>query len=155
MNRHSLRTAGLVLAAAVLAACASTQSRWNGAERGHDDILQADRDRIQGMIAADVGDMELAMHDQLQYAHSNGHVDTKRSLIDTLRNKRAEYLSINVGERKIQRHDDIAVLTAPAQVEVIVGNTVHQLDGVYTAVYWYLDGRWQLLNYHSSARPKT
>lgn len=154
MNTHTLRTAGALLAAALLAACAGSQSAWTLADRGHDDILQADRTRIRAQISGDVGDMELALHDQLQYVHANGQVDTKASLIDALRFKRVEYLSVQVGERAIQRHGDIAVLTAPARIELIVGNTPRTLDSVYTAVYWHLDGRWQLLNYHSSAKPE-
>lgn len=141
-----LRAAGLLALLLGAAACA----RLVPSRVVTDDLRAADAERIAAMVDADPVRLDAMLDDTLTYAHSNGRVDSKRDLIDALVLQRIDYRVVDVGERRARRFGDVGIVTAPVRMEVAAGGRVHRLRGVYTAVYWWRDGGWRLVAYHSS-----
>ena len=112
--------------------------------------LAADRARSEAMIAADAERLHALLHDDLTYTHSNGQVDTKASLLRALASGRVDYRAIEPRDLRVRVHGPTAVVTG--SVGIVVATPRRQLDlaSVYTAVYWWQDGRWQLAAYQSS-----
>jgi hypothetical protein len=120
---------------------------------GHDrqaSALGADRERIEALISADPGQLDRVLHDSLTYTHSNGRTDSKVSLVESLESGGVEYRSIEPRRRSVRVHGDTAVVTAAVRMQVAAGDRELDLTSVYTAVYWWQDGRWQLAAYQSN-----
>ena len=117
-----------------------------------DEVLVADLERIEAMIAADPARLEAILHPLLTYTHSNGLIDTRDSLVESLVAARVDYRAIAPLDPSVRVLGDTAVITTRAQLEVAAGGQVLDLDSVYTAVYQREAGGWRLVAYHSSPR---
>ena len=115
-------------------------------------VLDADRMRIDAMIASDADALDALLHEELVYTHSNGKVDTKDSLMETLARGDIDYRRIQRGAEAVRAERNAAVVSAPVEMEVAAGGQLHQITGVYTAVYFWQSGRWQLVAYQSSSQ---
>jgi len=114
------------------------------------DLLSADTARAAAMVDADPKRLDAALDDALTYAHSNGRVDSKASLVDALASGRVDYRAIESGGPTARVFDDTGIVTGRVQIDVTaVGRMLH-LRSVYTAVYRRHAGHWRLVAYHSS-----
>jgi len=147
MRRAKLRVRVLAGALALAAAaCASpiASDAWP------DQVLQADRFRADAMVNADPIQLEQSLHERLTYTHSNGLTDDKNSLVAALISNALDYQSIETRSRNVRMNGPTAVVTGLANMRVAGDGLVLELRGVYTAVYWRVDERWQLVAYQST-----
>jgi ketosteroid isomerase-like protein len=79
-------------------------------------ILEADRRRIEAMIAADEEELECFFTEDLVYTHTNGVADTKATLIDKIRTGSYDYTGIET--------DDILVRPIGDRTAVLTGHAV-------------------------------
>jgi len=135
------KLAGLVAAGLVLA-CASAVDRSG-------EVLAADRARLDAMVAVDRPTLESSLHESLQYTHSNGRVDTRDALIESLASGTVDYQVVRPIDPQVEVRGETAVLTARVAMQVEAAGKVHDLTLRYTAVYFLEDGRWQLAVYQS------
>ena len=140
----------LVWAAALFTGCAPNRADPPEASDARGAILAADRMRIDAMIAGDTGALDPLLHEELIYTHSNGKVDTKTSLMEMLAQGDIDYLKIQRGAEEVRLGRNAGVVSAPVEIEVAAGGQLHQITGVFTAVYFWQDGRWQLVAYQSA-----
>ena len=147
-----LTIALLVWAPALFTGCAPTRAEPPEASDAGGAVLDADRLRIDAMITGDMGALDALLHEELIYTHSNGKVDTKTSLMETLAQGDIDYRLIQRGAEAVRVERNAGVVSAPVEMEVAAGGQLHQLTGVYTAVYFWQDGRWQLVAYQSTSR---
>ena len=136
--------AASALSAAV--GCASTS------EIGDDpaSVLEADHARSAAMVEADAEALDARLHSSLTYIHSTGSVDGKRALIDTLLSGRIDYQLIDSPESRARLFEEVAIVSGPVHMRVRADHRTHEIDSVYTAVYWWRAERWQLVAYQSS-----
>jgi hypothetical protein len=153
MTRRSIwLTIGLLVwGVALFTGCAPTGVGPPEAPHAPGAVLDADRMRIDAMIAGDAGALAVLLHEELIYTHSNGEVDTKASLMETLAQGDIDYRRIQRGTEAVRAERTAAVVSAPVEMEVAAGGQLHQITGVYTAVYFWQDGRWQLVAYQSAS----
>jgi hypothetical protein len=140
------RAAGILLVLAGTAACV----RHVPSQAVSGDLLRADGARAAAMIDADPARLGLLLDDALTYAHSNGRIDSKSTLVDALTSGRIDYRVVERGQVTARVFDETGIVTGPVRIEVAAAGRVHHLAGVYTAVYRWRDGLWRLVAYHSS-----
>ena len=116
-------------------------------------VLRADRERAAAQIAADPERLRAVLHERLRYTHSTGQVDTRDSLVESLRAGRVDYRVIEAQDPEVRLRDGAAIVTGPVRMEIAAEGRLHRLAGLYTAVYWWEAGRWQLVAYHSGPAP--
>jgi hypothetical protein len=104
------------------------------------------------MISANRIALEKALHPTLTYVHSNGKLDTRASLVDSLVAGTVDYLSIEPLEPRVRVRDDTAVLTTEIRMQVEAAGVVHDLKMSVTAVYFLTEVGWQLAAYQSVRR---
>ena len=78
----------LILLAAISAAMLHAADDPRGAA-----VLKADDERTAAYTAADKEKLDAILSDDLRYAHSNGGVDTKSSMIEALTSGKTKYKS--------------------------------------------------------------
>ncbi|MEY2597874.1 MAG: hypothetical protein RLZZ142_133 [Verrucomicrobiota bacterium] len=117
-------------------------------------LLAADDARLDAMIHPSREALDALLCDDLRYAHSNGVVDTKASLIDALVSGRLRYLANTPSERNFSfPAPDVATMSGTTRIHVAgpSGNTEATL--LFLAV-WKREGeRWRFFAWQSCRLP--
>lgn len=117
-------------------------------------LTTADNARVGAMLRPDSAALGAALSDELRYAHSNGIVDTKDSLIDTLLKGRTKYLSYDYEERKFSfPAPEIALMSGRAHIKAATASG--EMDSVlsYLSVWRLEKGQWRFLAWQSCRLP--
>lgn len=113
-----------------------------------DAVMEAARGWTQSAVKQDEAGLRRFLSDDLTYAHSNGHVQTRAEYITAVTRGPARYESFNFSDVKITFYGKTAVLTGFVDVKMV--NT--PLFRVRTLqVYVDNAGQWQMAA-HQSAR---
>ena len=117
-------------------------------------LRAAEEERVAAVIAADRERLEAILSDELHYAHSNGKVDTKATLIETLVSGRTDYESFDYRDVKwIPAGEDAAVMAARVLIGLRNADGRQQIDLNVLAV-WRREGeRWRFVAWQSSRNP--
>lgn len=128
------------------------------AEPGSADVMAAvtaaDAARQRAFVAADRAELAAILSDELRYAHSNGKVDTKAMLMETLLDGRSDYESFDYEERNFTPAGPGVVLMSG---RVIVGlrnaDGPQRIDLNFLAVWRQEGGAWRFLAWQSCRNP--
>lgn len=115
-----------------------------------DEVRAAQALRIEATLNADVDELDKCYADDLVYAHSDGRVDDRATLLAGIGSGRVDYQKIEIVEQGIRVYDGVAVITGSADFLVLAGEQVNDMTLSFTSVYVQKDGRWQFVSWHSS-----
>jgi hypothetical protein len=117
-------------------------------------ILAADEERMNATKSADSDKLNAILSDDLRYAHSNGSVDSKATLIAALVSRKSIYQSFDYKERKIvSAGPNAAVMSGRVLVGILSGEQRILLDLNYLAVWRQENGKWRFLAWQSCRNP--
>ena len=114
----------------------------------------ADDARVAAMRGADREKLTAIFSDELRYAHSNGGVDSKSSLIDTLAAGRTKYVGYQYEERKFTfPAPGIALMTGRAHI--VAETATGTMDSVlgFLGVWREEQGQWRFIAWQSCKLP--
>ncbi len=117
-------------------------------------VRAADDARVAAMRQPDRAALEEIFSDALHYAHSNGVIDTKASLIEILVSGKARYLGYDHVDREFRfPAPGIALMTGRARIQA--ESAKGAMDSVlsYLAVWREEDGKWKFLAWQSCRLP--
>jgi hypothetical protein len=115
-------------------------------------ILEVDRRRTDAMVSGDESGLEAHFTEDLTYAHTNGVLDTKATLIDRIRDGTYDYAAIEADDVLVKTVDDgAAVLTGRAilSVRTATGETV-EVPIRFTSVYVRDGVQWKMTAWQST-----
>jgi ketosteroid isomerase-like protein len=113
------------------------------------DVIALDKKRMQVTVSRDFDALAALLADDMVYTHSNGKLDTKKSLIDALKSGSTVYQSIEPSGVEAIDVGDVVILTGAADIHV---NSNH-LRLRFTDVYANRNGAWQMVAWHSARLP--
>jgi Domain of unknown function (DUF4440) len=117
-------------------------------------LRAADDARVAATLAPDRSRLDGVLSAELRYAHSNGAVDDKASLIDALEAGRLKYLTLDYAEREFSfPAPGIAIMSGRVRFRASMGDKT--ADGVlgFLAVWREEGGQWRLLSWQSTKLP--
>ncbi len=149
LGRGALRIV-LGLAVACLAAASAPAAGPDEAA-----VLAAQKERMQAMVRGDVEALGRLMADDLTYTHASGVIDTKASLLSSIKSGKLKYKSIDPGQPRVRIYGNTGILTGTATVQVestMAGPAPFQIH--FTDVYVKKgDGSWQAVAWQSTRPP--
>jgi len=117
-------------------------------------LQAADDERLAAMTAADPARLDAIFSDELRYCHSNGHVDSKASLIATLTSHKSVYEKVDYSARDFKlAAPGIALMTGRALFH-LGGANPRTLDLSFLGVWREENGRWRFLAWQSCHMPE-
>lgn len=117
-------------------------------------VLGAEDARFAAMVAADADGLRGRLADNLAYAHSNGKVEDRDALIETIVSKRMRYLEVVPTDRDVDFPDrTLAVVRGRGRFRVQAGDTPLDLRLRYLAIYVLEGGDWKLRDWQSLREP--
>jgi hypothetical protein len=144
-----------LLASVVLFAAATTLS---AASLAKDDersaaLRSAELTRFEAQVNADAKVLGTLLDETLEYTHSNGDLDSKKSFIDSLVSGKRDYVSSTATIETLRIFGDVGLIRGKAKVTVIDNGTSKDLHIGYTDVWVWKDGRWQMTAWRSVRLP--
>jgi hypothetical protein len=147
MEKRPRKLAALLLIATLAAATAPASDERIAAVRA------AELARFAANLGPDAKALDELLDDQLEYVHSNGEVDTKRSFIDSLVSGKRDYVSAKAEIENVRLLGDVAIIRGKARVTVADAGTARDLHIGYTDVWVWKNGRWQMTAWRSARLP--
>src|SRR5688572_28201727 len=132
---------------------------FNGVAYAKDDaraaaLRSAETARFEAQVNADAKALGSLLDDGLEYTHSNGDLDTKKSFIDSLTSGTRDYISSTATIETVRIFGDVGVIRG--KVKVTVGGKDRQPQDLhigYTDIWVWKDGRWQMTAWRSARLP--
>ena len=110
--------------------------------------------RVAAMLAPTREKLEAVLSPDLHYAHSNGQIDTKASLIDSLLDGSAKYLKYVFHERNVTfPAPGIALMAGRFDVKAVVKGNAAESTISFLAVWRLEKGEWKFLAWQSCKVP--
>ena len=110
--------------------------------------------RVAAMLAPTREKLEAVLSPELRYTHSNGQVDTKASLIDSLLDGSAKYLKYDFHERTVTfPAPGIALMVGRFDVKAVVKGNAAESTISFLAVWRLEQGAWKFLAWQSCKIP--
>ena len=117
-------------------------------------VTAADNARVAAMVSADAPGLRKTLSAELRYAHSNGVIDTKESLIGIITGGRTRYAAIDYQERQFSfPAQDLALMTGRARVQVTSPNGPVDAVMSFLGVWRKEGGEWRFLAWQSCKLP--
>lgn len=115
----------------------------------------ADDERVAATIAGDRARLEAVFSDGLHYAHSNGALDTKATLVDKVASGRTDYEQINYARREFEvAAPGVVVMRGRALIRAGAPGKIMPNDINFLAVWRREGGKWRFLAWQSSHNPE-
>lgn len=149
---HTLKTSYSLLLVASLVTALPTAAETAAQERT-EQVRATQAARFQAMLNADVAALNNVLADDLIYAHTTGTIDSKSSMIDNIGSGAIDYELIEPTDVRIRLYGDVAVVTGSANMQVSVGDQIHQVFIRFIEVYVARDDQWQLVSWQSTRIP--
>ncbi len=116
-------------------------------------ILDSEAQRFKAQVEQNTDALQLLLHDDLYYLHSNGLVETKADFITSVQSGKITYQEMYPVESRLRRFGKTAVVTGLVKVRGLYKGQSFNIGLYYTSVYRKERGRWQLLNWQSTRQP--
>lgn len=116
-------------------------------------LRSAELSRFQAQVKVDQRLLDQLLDDDLEYAHSNGVVDSKDSFIESLVKGTRDYIATTADIQSIRIFGNVAIIRGTAKVTVNENGKPLDLDLGYTDFWVWKDGRWQMTAWRSARMP--
>ena len=113
-------------------------------------LRAAEIERFKANVDADAKALGHLLDDSLEYTHSNGDLDTKRSFIESLTSGRRDYVATTPDIQSVRIFGDVGVIRGKAKVSVADHGQTRELDLGYVDIWVWKEGRWQMTSWLSA-----
>lgn len=115
---------------------------------------RADDARVAAVTAADGAGLDAILSEDLRYAHSNGKIDNKASLVAALISHRATYERFDYKERTFKPiAPGVVLMSGRVIIQVRSDGQTRELDLNYLAIWREENGKWRFLAWQSCRSP--
>jgi uncharacterized protein DUF4440 len=116
-------------------------------------LQQAEKERFEAMVKADVGALDRLVGPELIYTHTNAQVQDKGAFIGDIRTKAIRYLSIEPSDLHVTLFGTTAVVTGAAALHVMENGNDLTIKVRYTNVQINRHGEWQMVAWQATKVP--
>ena len=116
-------------------------------------LRSAEQARFAAQVDANAKVLDQLLDDALEYVHSNGDLDSKKSFIDSLTSGQRDYVSSVANIETVRIFGDVAVIRGKAKVTVADNGQSKDLHIGYTDVWLWKNGQWRMTAWRSARLP--
>ena len=116
-------------------------------------LRKAELARFEAQVNADAKVLGELLDDNLEYSHSNGVLDSKASLIESLTSGTRDYIATAADIQSVRIFGDVAIIRGTAKVTVNENGKPLELNLGYTDIWLWKNGKWQMTSWRSARMP--
>jgi hypothetical protein len=112
-------------------------------------VIETEKQRFAAQVSKDYATLDKVLADDLLYTHSHGGNDTKQAYIQSFRDGKLNYETINAEEQKARLYGNTAVINGICFVKAVSNGNVINSRLRYLSVYVRKANQWQLVAWQS------
>ena len=117
-------------------------------------VLAAESLRFRAQVDRDVAALQLLLADDLSYTHSSGVRQNKGKYISDIASGNTVYKAVDASNQQVRIYGNTAVITGTVKVSVASAGVDRVAELLYTDVHVKRGGRWQLVAWQSTTKPR-
>lgn len=119
-------------------------------EKIEQNIIALHKKKFDWLISKQYDSLLTLFHEDIEYIHSNGWVESKADIIADLKSGKLNYKRVVVSEAKVRLSKNIAILTGKGVFFVTMDNKDLEIKLLYSEVYIKEKGKWLLSHRHAN-----
>jgi len=112
-------------------------------------VLEIEKQRFAAQVSKNYDVLEKVLSNDLVYTHSNGNVDTKQSYIQSIRDGKSKYDSIDIEDMKVRVYGNTAIINGVCLFKATNNGEPINNHLRYTDVYVRNGTQWQMVAWQS------
>jgi ketosteroid isomerase-like protein len=121
-----------------------------------DAVIAAEKARGAALVAGDATRLADILSDDLRYIHSNGHLETKRVIVDDLAARKLVYERLVTSDLVPDEvTGDVVVLSGKIDQRKLANGRWSELKLLFQAVWRNEAGTWRIVNLQTVLPPQT
>ena len=112
-------------------------------------VIETEKQRFVAQINKDFAVLDKVLADDMIYNHSSGATDTKVSFVQSIRDGKTVYQSIDVEEQKARIYGNTAVINGLCMLKAISNGNPLNNHLRYVSVYVRKANQWQMVAWQS------
>lgn len=122
-------------------------------EKIEQNIITLHKKKFDWLISKQYDSLLTLFHEDIEYIHSNGWVESKADIIADLKSGKLNYKRVDVNEVKVRLSKNAAILTGKGVFFVTMDNKDLEIKLLYSEVYIKEKGKWLLSHRHANKLP--
>lgn len=111
------------------------------------DINALHHKKFTWLINKNYDSLNWLMHEQVQFVHSNGWIQSGKDVIEDLKTGKLNYTQIDIIDASVRIYQNTAVVSGKGHFRGLMPDkSEFNLTLFYTEVYIKVDGEWKLFN---------
>ena len=116
-------------------------------------VLTTEKQRFEAQMKKDYAMLDRVLADDLVYNHSNGNTDNKQSYIQSIRDGKSKYDSIESQEQEVRVYGNTAIINGKCLIKATSNGETINTTLKYTDVYVRKGRQWQMVTWQSLKVP--
>ncbi|WP_018619085.1 nuclear transport factor 2 family protein [Spirosoma luteum] len=116
-------------------------------------VLAAEKQRFEAQMKKDYAMLDRVLADDLVYNHSNGNTDNKQSYIQSIRDGKSQYDSIESQGQEVRVYGNTAIINGKCLIKATNNGETINTTLKYTDVYVRKGNQWQMVTWQSLRVP--
>lgn len=112
-------------------------------------VLSLHNKKFNWMIEGKTDSLEMVLHPDLMYIHSNGWTETKEEMSANLKNGKLEYHKVHIKESQVRVSGNTAIVTGKGVFSVSLEGKQSEFPLYYTEVYVLDNDTTRLISRHA------
>ena len=112
-------------------------------------VLETEKQRFAAQVSKNYDVLDKVLGNDLVYTHSNGNVDSKQSYIQSIRDGKSKYDSIDMEEQKVRVYGNTAIINGVCLIKATNNGETINTHLRYTDVYVRNGSQWQMVAWQS------
>ena len=116
-------------------------------------VVNIEKERFAALVSKDYAYLDKVLADDLYYCHSNGHIGTKSSFVQSIKDGKLTYQEMVPEELKVRIYGKTAVITGQCAAKVLSNGQQLNTRFRFTDVYVKNKAGWQMVSWQSLRIP--
>ena len=142
-----------VMAVLVLGLATGRAEAQDLKQKKQSQLVRTEDERIAAMVKGDLQTLERILGGDLTYAHASGKLETKRELLDAIKDGTYKYHSFQRQNVVTRFYADNAVITGKAVIRMVRGGEELNVSVLCIGVYAWRHERWEMVAWQSTRLP--
>jgi hypothetical protein len=106
--------------------------------------------KIDWLVHQQTDSLQMLLHDELLYIHSNGLVETKQEMLQNNQSGELTYISVKTDSLQVRMINSTAIVTGEGLFNGVINETRFEARLLFTEVYIRQNDAWKLISRHAN-----
>jgi hypothetical protein len=106
--------------------------------------------KFDWLVHQQTDSLQMLLHDELLYIHSNGLVETKQEMLQNNQSGELTYISVKTDSLQVRMINSTAIVTGEGLFNGVINETRFEARLLFTEVYIRQNDAWKLISRHAN-----